>query len=70
MLTRLVVTMQAEERVAIGEPANPTGWVKCVRIRGDKVRMLFEFPRDVPVHRERVVASILAGEPRHGETKG
>lgn len=46
----LVLSRQKDERIIIGE--NIT--VMVVEIRGDKVRLGIEAPKDVPVHREEV----------------
>lgn len=55
----LVLTRQFNEGVTIGPPDNPIGRVVVVAVRGDKVRLGFEFDRDVPVHRDEVVAEIV-----------
>lgn len=60
----LVLSRQLNERVAIGDPKNPIGYVRVVAIRGDKVRLGFEFDKSVPVHREEIAQVIAAGEVR------
>lgn len=50
----LILTRGEFEEVLIGDPANPIGIVKVMRVRGDRVRLGFEFPRAIPVHRREV----------------
>lgn len=58
----LVITRREGEEVVIGDPRNPTGVVRIVGIKGDRVRIAFEFPRDIQVHR-REVADAIVSEP-------
>jgi len=58
----LVITRREGEEVVIGNPAAPLGVVRIAAIKGDRVRIAFEFPREVPVHRREVADQILAGE--------
>lgn len=64
----LVLTRREGERVVIGDPSNPIGYVSCEKIRGDRVRLGFEFAREIPVYREEVARAIAAGSPQ-GATK-
>ncbi|MSR29360.1 MAG: carbon storage regulator [Phycisphaerales bacterium] len=57
----LVITRREGEEVVIGNPASPIGIVRIASIKGDRVRIAFEFPREIPVHRKEVAAQILAG---------
>ena len=50
----LVLSRQREEAVMIGDNVR----VKIVDIRGDKVRLGFEAPQDVKIHREEVYLKI------------
>ena len=50
----LVVTRQEGEEVVIGDPKNPIGVVRVASIRGDRVRIAFDFPRDIAVNRREV----------------
>jgi len=50
----LVVTRQEGEEVVIGDPKNPIGVVRIASIRGDRVRIAFDFPRDIQVNRREV----------------
>lgn len=66
----LVITRREGEEVVIGSPDSPIGVVRIASIKGDRVRVAFEFPREVPVHRREVAEQIVAdGLPfRGGET--
>lgn len=55
----LVVSRLRDEVVIVGDPANPIGRVRVVDIRGDKVRIGFDFPRHIPVHREEIAKEIV-----------
>jgi carbon storage regulator len=59
----LVITRREEEEVVIGDPANPLGTVRIVAIKGDRVRLAFDFPREVDVHRREVADQILTSKP-------
>ena len=59
----LVITRREGEEVVIGDPHHPMGVVRIVGIKGDRVRIAFEFPREVAVHR-REVADAIAAEPQ------
>lgn len=65
----LVITRREGEEVVIGDPANPLGVVRIASIRGDRVRIAFDFPREVQVHR-REVADQIKDEGREGEGGG
>ena len=58
----LVITRREGEEVIIGNPASPLGIVRVASIKGDRVRLAFEFPREVDVHRREVADQIVAGE--------
>ena len=59
----LVITRREGEEVVIGDPANPIGVVRIASIKGDRVRVAFDFPRAIDVHRREVAEQILAGGP-------
>jgi carbon storage regulator len=59
----LVITRREGEEVVIGDPANPLGVVRIAGIKGDRVRIAFEFPREVDVHRREIAEQILAERP-------
>ena len=50
----LVLTRNRDEKIMIGDSITIT----IVEIRGDKVRIGIEAPRDVSVHREEVYKAI------------
>jgi len=56
----LVITRREGEEVVIGDPANPIGVVRIASIKGDRVRLAFDFPRQIEVHRREVANQILA----------
>ena len=55
----LVMTRREGEEVVIGDPAAPLGIVRIATIKGDRVRVAFDFPRTVEVHRREVANEIL-----------
>ncbi len=55
----LVITRREGEEVVIGDPRNPVGVVRVAGIRGDRVRLAFDFPREVDVHRREIADQIL-----------
>ncbi len=60
----LVITRREGEEVVIGDPRNPIGVVRIASIRGDRVRIAFDFPRTVQVHRREVANQIAEeGDP-------
>jgi carbon storage regulator len=59
----LVITRREGEEVVIGDPENPIGIVRVAGIKGDRVRIAFEFPREVDVHRREVAQQIIAQRP-------
>lgn len=58
----LVITRREGEEVVIGDPRNPIGVVRIASVKGDRVRVAFDFPRDVEIHR-REIAEQIATEP-------
>jgi len=50
----LVLSRKEGERICIGENIVVT----VVAIRGDRVRLGFEGPREVPIHREEIMRAI------------
>ena len=57
----LVITRREGEEVVIGDPNNPIGVVRIASIKGDRVRVAFDFPRHIDVHRREVADQIVAG---------
>ncbi len=58
----LVITRRQGEEVVIGEPGNPIGTVRIALIKGDRVRLAFDFPREIDVHRREVADMIRAAQ--------
>lgn len=50
----LVLSRKTEEDILIGDSVV----VKIIEIRGDKVRIGIEAPKDVPVHRREIAEAI------------
>lgn len=59
----LVITRREGEEVVIGDPSKPEGVVRIASIKGDRVRLAFDFPREIPIHRREVADQILAQKP-------
>ena len=53
----LVLTRKREEQIIIG-PSTQETIITVVELRGDKVRIGIDAPRDVPVHRKEVADAI------------
>ena len=66
----LVITRREGEEVVIGNPAAPLGIVRIAMIKGDRVRIAFEFPREIDVHRREVADQILKDEESGGGFAG
>lgn len=60
----LVITRREGEEVVIGDPSNPIGIIRIAGIKGDRVRVALEFPRDIAVHRREIAEEILANQPQ------
>ncbi len=50
----LALTRRAGEEIVVGDPRNPLGVIRVVDIRGDKVRLAFDFPRETPINRREL----------------
>ncbi len=59
----LVITRREGEEVVIGDPKNPIGVVRIASVKGDRVRVAFDFPREVQIHRREVADQITSSEP-------
>ena len=57
----LVVSRKEGEEVVIGDPANPLGVVRVASVKGERVRLAFDFPRQVPVFRRELADEIVNG---------
>lgn len=61
----LVLSRQRDESIIIGDNVVVT----IVDIRGDKVRLGIEAPRDIPVHRQEIYEAIQRENNRSGEVR-
>ncbi len=59
----LVVSRKESEICVVGPLENPIGRVHIVSVKGEKVRLGFEFPKNIPIHRLEIAESILRGDP-------
>ncbi len=50
----LALTRRVGEEVVIGDPCHPLGVVRIVDIHGDKVRLSFDFPREMQINRREL----------------
>lgn len=64
----LVITRTTGEEVVIGNPASPMGIIRVSSVKGDRVRLAFEFPKEIEVNR-REVADEKAREAEAGQTE-
>lgn len=55
----LVITRREGEEVVIGDPKNPIGVVRIASVKGERVRIAFDFPRDVEIHRREIADQIV-----------
>jgi len=54
ILSMLALTRRIGEEVVIGDPRNPDGIIRVVEIHGDKVRLSFDFPKDIMINRREL----------------
>lgn len=59
----LVITRREGEEIVIGDPRNPIGVVRIASIKGERVRVAFDFPRDVDIHRREIADQIVSETP-------
>ena len=59
----LVITRKEGEEVVIGDPSNPIGVIRIASIKGDRVRVALDFPREIAVHRREVAIEIAKSGP-------
>lgn len=50
----LALTRRVGEEIVIGPVLNPMGIIRIVDIHGDKVRLAFDFPREVDINRKEL----------------
>lgn len=61
----LVITRREGEAVLVGDPSNPIGRVIVGSIRGNQVRIVFDFPAGLAVNR----AEVAADKIKNGSSK-
>ena len=66
----LVITRREGEEVVIGDPRNPIGIVRIASIKGERVRVAFDFPREVEIHRREIAEQIIHQAPAVAGTIG
>lgn len=59
----LVITRREGEEVVIGDPRNPIGIVRIASVKGERVRVAFDFPREVEINRREIADQIATQEP-------
>jgi carbon storage regulator len=62
----LVITRREGEEIVIGDPKAPLGVVRIASVKGERVRIAFDFPRETPIHRREIAEQIKAekaGQP-------
>lgn len=50
----LALTRRIGEEIVIGDPRQPLGIIRVVDIQGDKVRLSFDFPRELSINRREL----------------
>lgn len=50
----LALTRRIGEEIVLGDPAKPLGVIRVVEIHGDKVRLSFDFPREMQINRKEL----------------
>ena len=66
----LVITRREGEEVVIGDPRSPIGVVRIASIKGERVRVAFDFPREVEINRREVAQQIVQQGPAVAGTIG
>lgn len=62
-IAMLVITRREGEEVVIGDPKNPIGVVRIASVKGERVRIAFDFPRDVEINRREIADQIVQQAP-------
>lgn len=57
----LALTRRVNEEIVIGDPAKPLGVIRVVAVHGDKVRLSFDFPKEVKINRRELADMKLRG---------
>ena len=64
-MAMLVLERKTNESVYIGDNIHVT----VVEIRGDKVRLGFDAPREIPIHRDEIYQRIQEARKRHEHSR-
>ncbi|MEO1007972.1 MAG: carbon storage regulator [Planctomycetota bacterium] len=65
-----MITRREGEEVVVGDPRNPIGVVRIASIKGDRIRLAFDFPRTIDVHRREVADQIAQEDAPPGRSAG
>lgn len=55
----LVVTRKEGEKMVIGDPKNPIGTVMIANVKGNRVRLAFDFPKTTKISRQEIADQIV-----------
>jgi len=59
----LVITRREGEEVVIGDPKSPLGVVRIASVKGERVRIAFDFPREIQINRREIADQIANQAP-------
>ena len=59
----LVITRREGEEVVIGDPKKPLGVVRIASVKGERVRIAFDFPREIDINRREIADQIVNAAP-------
>ncbi len=59
----LALTRRIGEEIVIGDPRSPLGVIRVVDIQGDKVRLSFDFPREMSINRRELAEQKAKQDP-------
>lgn len=62
----LAISRKVGETIVVGDPRSPIGRIRVVAVHGDKVRLSFDFPREISIYRQELADAIVAGKPEKG----
>ena len=66
----LALTRRVGEEIVIGDPRQPLGVIRVVEIHGDKVRLSFDFPRELQINRKELADQKAKGLDRPEQQAG
>lgn len=59
----LALTRRVGEEIVIGDPKQPLGVIRVVEIHGDKVKLSFDFPREMQINRRELADQKARQDP-------